>query len=37
MEIDREDIAIFNLSVVGLMYNGPFDEVKLASDIQNYS
>jgi hypothetical protein len=34
MEIDEEDIAIFQLSVVGVMYEGPFGEIKLASELQ---
>ena len=34
MEIDEEDIAIFQLSVVGVIYEGPFGEIKLSSDIQ---
>jgi hypothetical protein len=27
MEIDEEDIAIFQLSVVGVIYGGPFGEL----------
>jgi hypothetical protein len=34
MEIDEEDIAIFQLSVVGVIYEGPFGEIKLSSDFQ---
>ena len=34
MGIDEEGIAIFNLSVVAVMYKEPFGQVKLASDIQ---
>ena len=37
MEIDEEDIVIFQLSVVGFIYEGPYGEIKLASDFQNYS
>jgi len=34
MEIDDEDIAIFQLSVVGVIYEGSLGEIKLSSDIQ---
>jgi hypothetical protein len=34
MEIDKEDIAIFQLSVVRVIYEGPFGEIKLSFDFQ---
>ena len=34
MEIDEEDIAIFQLSTVGVIYKGPFGEIKLSCDVQ---